>query len=244
MYFGSGAVVWFLGTPKVRFTTVLGLAVVLLGLLFTLEQMLVYRNVGALAMFDPDLKREPELNDSGVLVHVDDNFLRLTQTTAIFPDLHPYTTWRYALWVAVRPVPRLFWPGKPLNPGFDLPEFVGVAGASLSSSVVGELFMAGGFVAVALGGWFYGRLARALSHFLSRTATWGGLLIYSVGLFALFIGVRSMIELVLASYVIGAWVVLVRVQSAYVGRKLSRSRTVRHGADAIRFPTARLSSIR
>ena len=218
VFFGSGGVVWFLGQPKVRLTTVLGLGLFVLGLLFTFERMLDNRDVGVLAMFDENLTPEREPNDTGVLIRVDDNFLRLAQTTAIFPDLHPYTTWRYVLWVAVRPVPRLFWPGKPVNPGFDLPEFVGVTGASLSSSVIGELFMAGGFIAVAFGGWFYGKLARSLSHFLSEASTSSALLIYGIGLFALFAGMRSMIELVLTSYVILAWVALVRVHDWFRGR--------------------------
>jgi hypothetical protein len=221
MFFGAAVVVWFLGQPKVRLRTILGLGLLVFGLLFTLEQMLTYRNVGVLAMFDPDLQPERELDSPRVLLRVDDNFFRLAQMTAIFPDDHPYTTWRYALWVAVRPVPRLFWPDKPINPGFDLPEFVGVTGASLSSSVIGELFMAGGFIAVALGGWFYGRLARSLSCFLSGAGTWGALLIYSIGLFALFNGMRSMIELVLTSYVILAWVGLVRAYGWFRGVRTS-----------------------
>jgi hypothetical protein len=214
IFFGSGAVVWFLGKPAVRFTTLLGLALVVVGLLFTFERMLDYRGVGVRAMFDSELMPGPELNADGVLVRVDDNFLRLAQTTAIFPDEHPYTTWRYLLWVAARPVPRLFWPEKPLDPGVYLPAFVGVTGASLSSSVIGELFMAGGFIAVALGGWLYGRLARSLSIFLSAARTSGALLIYSVGVLAIFAGMRSMIELVLTSYVVLAWVLLVRLYGA------------------------------
>ena len=74
--------------------------------------------------------------------------------------------------------------------------------------------MAGGLLAVALGGWFYGRLARSLSQLLADARTSSALLIYSIGLFAIFIGLRSMIELVLMSYIILAWVGLVH---AYTG---------------------------
>lgn len=219
MFFGSGILVWFLGKPKVRFTTILILGLLAFGLLFTFERMLDYRKIGILAMFDSSLEPVQEvledgLDDHRAFVRVDDNFLRLAQMTAIFPDHHAYTTWRYVLWVAVRPVPRLLWPGKPIDPGFDLPEFIGSTGVALSSSVIGELFMAGGLVAVALGGWFYGRLARSLSLFLAETGTSAGLLVYAVGLFALFTGVRSMIELVLTSYIILSWVVLARFHGA------------------------------
>ena len=215
--FGSGLVFGFLAASKVRLSTVLCVAFVVVALWLTLEGMLTYRGVGVIsAIFDEQAKVEED--DSGALVRVDDNFLRLAQLTSIFPDLHEYTTWRYGLWVAVRPVPRLFWPNKPLNPGFDLPEFLGKKGVSLSASVIGELFMAGGFAAVAFGGWFYGRLARSLWHFLLVTRTPSGLLIYSIGLFAIFIGMRLMIELVLMSYVILAWVLLVRTYDGFRSR--------------------------
>ena len=217
MFVGSGCVFWFLGKPRVRPTTVLTLVAVTIGLLFSLDQMLKFRIVGAGAFFGEDSQANATSDETDVLVRVDDNFLRLAQTTAIFPELHPYTTWRYVLFIAVRPVPRLFWSGKPVNAGFDLAQAVGVRGASLSSSVIGELFMAGGFIAVALGGWFYGRLARSLSNLLAMARTSSALLIYSSGLFALFIGIRSMIELVLSSYVILAWVGLVNLHQGFRG---------------------------
>ena len=65
--------------------------------------------------------------------------------------------------------------------------------------------MAGGFIGIFLGGWFYGRLAGALSRLLAETGTPSALIIYSIGLLAIFAGMRSMIELVLMSYGIFAW---------------------------------------
>ncbi len=208
MFFGSAAVVWFLGARRIRFMTVVGLVLLVVGLWFTLETMLKYRGVGLRGMFDTSREAEYIPDEDGVLVRVDDNFIRLAQTTAIFPDEQPYTTWRYVLWVAVRPIPRVFWPGKPVSPGFDLAEYTRHQGTSLSSSVIGELFMAGGFIAVALGGWFYGGIARLLSSLLATTGTSGAILVYGIGLFALFIGMRSMIELVLMNYVVLAWILL------------------------------------
>ncbi len=68
--------------------------------------------------------------------------------------------------------------------------------------------MAGGFIGVFLGGLFYGRLAGALSRMLAEQGSASALVIYSIGLLALFAGMRSMIELVLMSYGILAWAAL------------------------------------
>ena len=54
-------------------------------------------------------------------LHVDDNFLRLAQVIQLVPAQHDYVYLQQLIFTAVRPVPRVFWPGKPIDPGFDLP---------------------------------------------------------------------------------------------------------------------------
>jgi oligosaccharide repeat unit polymerase len=214
--FGSAAILWFLGRPKIRLAAVFGLAIAGMALLTVLETMLDYRNVGFSSLLDPgaNVDLTPSADEDDVLLRVDDNFLRLAQITAIFPEYHEHTTWHYALWVVARPIPRLFWPGKPLDPGFSLPEFLGREGVSYTSSVIGELYMAGGFIGVFLGGWLYGRLAGALSRLLMEQGSVSAMVIYSIGLLALFAGMRSMIELVLMSYGILAWAALLTLRRA------------------------------
>ena len=68
---------------------------------------------------------------------------------------------------------------------------------------------------VALGGWFYGRLAALANGVLTQSAGLGAIVIYSIGVMALFSGTRSLLELVLVSYVIVAWVALSRVFGGY-----------------------------
>ena len=63
-----------------------------------------------------------------------------------------------------------------------------------------------GFIGIALGGWFYGRVASTASGLLARCTTQGALVIYSIVVMALFSGMRSILELILVSYVVLAWV--------------------------------------
>jgi len=139
-------------------------------------------------------------------LHVDDNFLRLSQTTTLFPNIAPYAGIEPLVYVLARPIPRVFWAEKPVDPGFDLPNALGVQGVSYSYSVIGELYMSLGFIGIALGGWFYGRISSFARGLLSHSTTQGALVIYSIIVMALFSGMRSILELILVSYVVLAWV--------------------------------------
>ncbi len=147
---------------------------------------------------------------------MDDNVYRFCQIIQIIPEAHPYVYHQYLIWVLVRPIPRVFWPGKPVDPGFDLPATLGVKGVSFSCSTVGELYMSGGLIAIALGGWLYGRLSGMASRLLTQGATFGAYVVYSILMMALFAGMRSMLDLVLISYVVLAWIALLRISLHFV----------------------------
>ncbi len=212
--YGGALLFWFLSQPKIRFFNLFGATVVGVALLALLETMLDYRNIGYSALLSRGTSgHEFTVGvEDDVALRVDDNFLRLAQTIKVIPDYHEYVTWRYPLWVLARPIPRLLWPGKPLDPGFNLPDFLGKEGVSLTSSVIGELYAAGGFIAIFVGGWFYGRLAGMLSRMITEKGNDSALIVYSMGLLALFAGMRSMIELVLMSYALFAWVGLIALR--------------------------------
>lgn len=216
--FGAALLVYILSARKVRLRQFWVALIFAAALLWALGFMLDYRNVGYRAAFSDDNPRTV-LSSERDYYHVDDNFLRLAQVVHLFPAHHPFVYGEYVLWVLVRPVPRVFWPGKPVDSGFDLPEMVGMRGVSLSSSVLGELFASGGLVAVFLGGWLFGRLAGVANQLISGLQTNSAILLYSFSVLALFAGVRSMIDLVLMSYPLLAWLVL---KWAWVSTKARR----------------------
>ena len=72
-----------------------------------------------------------------------------------------------------------------------------------------------GFLGIAIGGWLYGRFAAFANGVLSQSTGLGAVVIYSTGAMALFSGMRSLLELVLVSYVIVAWVALSRLFLSY-----------------------------
>jgi hypothetical protein len=212
---GMALVLWILDQRQLRVKHLITTVVAVLALLLTLQIMLEYRNVG-LSM----LVGTGELTVNGFEkrqmleeehLRVDDNFYRLCQIIQLIPKSHGFVYHNYLVYVLVRPVPRVFWPEKPVDPGFDLPTALGIEGVSYSYSVIGELYMSLGFIGIALGGWFYGRISSFARGLLSRSTTQGALVVYSIIVMALFSGMRSILELILVSYVVLAWVGLAQL---------------------------------
>lgn len=138
-------------------------------------------------------------------LQVDDNFLRLAQIIDIVPRRHDYVYSKQVVFTLVRPVPRVLWPGKPVNPGFDLPTEVGLKGVSLSSSIIGEWYLSWGWYTVILGAWFHGRLASTANRLREIGQAVGNPVIFSLSVMVLMAGQRSMQELVLMTYALVAW---------------------------------------
>jgi hypothetical protein len=207
---GMALVLWLLDQRRLRVKHLFMTVVAVVALLLALQIMLEYRNVGLSALVGTGEQTVNGFEKRQVLeeqhLRVDDNFYRLCQIIQLIPKTHAYVYHDYLFYVLVRPVPRVLWPDKPVDPGFDLPSALGVEGVSYSYSVIGELYMSLGFIGIAVGGWFYGRIAAFARALLSRSTTQGALVIYSIIVMALFSGMRSILELILVSYVVLAWV--------------------------------------
>jgi len=213
---GMALVMWVLVQPKLRIRHFMVGLLVVLALLLALQLMLEYRNVGLGVLVGQNSeaamsRRTKQTVLEEKYLRVDDNFYRLCQIIQLIPRTYPYVYHRYIFYVLVRPIPRVFWPDKPVDPGFDLPTALGVEGVSYSTSVIGELYMSLGFFGIAIGGWFYGRISAMANDLLSQCNTIAALVVYSIVVMALFSGLRSLLDLVLVSYVVLAWVVLSRV---------------------------------
>jgi hypothetical protein len=207
---GMALILWVLDQRRLRIKHLIGSVVGVFALLVALQFMLEYRNVGLGVLVGKTEIQSGRFEKRQILeeqhLRVDDNFYRLCQIIQLIPESYGFVYHRYLIYVIVRPVPRVFWPGKPVDAGFDLPTALGVEGVSYSYSVIGELYMSLGLFGIALGGWFYGRVAAMASGLLARCTTQGALVIYSIVVMALFSGMRSILELILVSYVVLAWV--------------------------------------
>ena len=221
---GAGLCTWLLTQQYFHAKTIVVTLVTLGALLYFLQEMLRYRNVGYAALLEGI---RPQLDPRFANIQVDDNFLRLAQIILFFPDRVDYVTYKPMFHALCLPIPRALWEGKPIDGGFSLPALLGMQGVSLSSSLLGELYASFGIPAVAAGGWLIGRLAGMWNRCLWLQAGDAHTLMFGAGLMALFAGLRSAQALVQMTYIILAWIAV-----AAVVRMLGRRRHAHAATEA------------
>lgn len=183
----------------------IGVGVVGLLVLILLDMQLQFRNQGYEEMFN---KYEVASFEE---IRVDDNFLRIAQITELIPDQFPHSGLDYLIWTFTRPIPRAFWPGKPLGPGFDVANMVGAEGVSLTSTVVGESYASFGYVMLIITGTIFGMVCGTVNQFLYRPLGMLGIAMYALICLAIIAGVRSLVDMVIFSYAFWGMVVIHRV---------------------------------
>ena len=195
---GAAIIVWIQAQRELKVRRLLMAAGAAVGLLTAMQFMLNIRSAG----YEDFLFRGESDYD---YLHVDDNFLRLAQVIQIVPAEHPYVEFQQLSFTLVRPVPRVFWPGKPVDAGFDLPSVVGMKGVSLSTSIIGEWYLSFGWLAVVFGAWLHGRLARSANTLREKEEYRTNPIVYGLAVMVLVSGMRSMQDLVIMSYALVAW---------------------------------------
>ena len=199
---GAAIATWVLLQPRITRRMVIGFTAAILILFVWMQLMVVMRNHGLTRLFSGD---DVEVGYSHIVV--DDNFYRLTQVLDLIPEAHPYTYGGQIFYVLVRPIPRALWQGKPINSGFDFEAAIGAPGdyVGFSYSALGEFFVDYGFPMVLFGGLCYGLLAGMWNQLLTSGGGPARLMLFGLGLLAMFAGIRSQQALMVKSFTIVAW---------------------------------------
>lgn len=204
--FGSGIATYLVARRnELNLTKMAIVSLMFVGLVVLLDMQLQFRRVGYEHMFEKYEISEFEE------IRVDDNFLRISQIIEFVPDMHPYSGMQYLIWAFGRPIPRFFWEGKPMGPGFDLAAMADEVGVSLSMTVIGEAYASFGIIMVILIAAFYGILAGSLNRLMDRDLGILGYAIYALGTMAMVAGVRSLVDMIIFSYAILGILVIYRV---------------------------------
>jgi oligosaccharide repeat unit polymerase len=194
---GAAIIVWVQAQPGMQIKKLVGSLVAIIVLLWAMQFMLNVRTQGYQSFVENGSEYD--------YLHVDDNFLRLAQTIQFVPAQHPYVYSKQVVFALIRPVPRVFWRNKPVDPGFDLPALLGMKGVSLSSSILGEWYISYGYLALLFGGWLHGRLAVSANQLREIGRRGQNPIVFALAIMILVSGMRSMQDLIIMSYAIFAW---------------------------------------
>jgi oligosaccharide repeat unit polymerase len=216
---GAAMLTWFCSKKRHKLRTryfVLA-SVLIVGLVFLSDFMLAQRKGGY-----------EEITYSGSDfegVKIDNNFAMLAETIRAIPADVDYIGLKFPWYIIIRPIPRVFWPGKPIDPGFDLARHLGAPGVSYSITGIGEMYMSFGWFGIAIGGFSLGWLAASWSQLLDWHKGVVASALYGLGAMALFLTVRSFIELVLMTYPIVCWFAVDRIFWSWRSRKRVRPKS-------------------
>jgi hypothetical protein len=210
---GAALFFWILDQQKLKPRALIVMAACLAGILVVMQTMVVTRTLGvrdmggmsnASSIAMESLKGKDYGPSVPVGLHIDDNILRLAQSVMYVPERFDYV-YHGVIWqTIVRPIPRVLWPGKPMDSGFRLYEIIN-SGASLSTTIVGEFWISWGYMALVLGGLFYGRLATLSSPLFLAQPDSMAPMFYGYMTMTLFVGYRSLVEVILFSYALFGW---------------------------------------
>ncbi|WP_206026124.1 hypothetical protein [Roseimicrobium sp. ORNL1] len=222
---GSALIYWVLDRERVRIWQLIASAAAIGAILWVMQGMLVFRTLGVGELGVSNTARiaweSMQGKDAAIGtpkgLAVDDNFFRLTQVLSIVPKAHPHVYWRHIWYVLVRPIPRVFWAGKPMDGGFRLQDFDD-KGASLSITVVGEAWLSWGYIAVIFAGWMFGRLSRMNSPLFNASSGSVGPMFYGYVTMMLFVGWRAIQEILLFSYALLGWMLASWIYSKFQSR--------------------------
>ncbi|MDZ4401075.1 hypothetical protein [Prosthecobacter sp.] len=219
---GAALLYWIMDQKKINPVKLLVAGGSLAALVWIMQMMVLTRGVGMGQVGLETAGRAAAYSLQGYKVggtgmagiHVDDNILRLAQAVQIIPDKLDYVYHQLIAYTLVRPIPRVLWANKPEDPGFSLQKLMN-AQASLTFTIVGEFWISWGYLAVILGGWLYGRLATLSSPLFWAAPETMAPMFYGYITMTLFVGYRSMVEVLLFSYAMMGWWLVTWVLSKF-----------------------------
>jgi hypothetical protein len=124
---------------------------------------------------------------------VDLNLVNVAQLADVFPSKHEFLGLEVPYVALTHPIPRVLWPGKPEGLSLSMEDALGVGSEmTISSTYIGEAYMAGGAFAVIFTGLMFGVLTGWWARFAVGLSSGLGLLIYASGFLAIAISMRSL----------------------------------------------------
>jgi hypothetical protein len=181
----------------------IGVAVVVMG--YASFHMLEFRTIGLRNYLND---RVYESDTVRTTLAVDYNLWSIGLIVDAFPRNHDFIGSEILTWALVKPIPRVFWPGKPVGLSVSIEEIVGAEGWTVAATYLGESYMMAGIagvIGVSLG---FGMLCAWWNRLALQRQSDYAMLVFALGFFVLAVSMRSMFWLTTTALPIVALIVL------------------------------------
>jgi oligosaccharide repeat unit polymerase len=183
---------YFLSKPNLKLKQVLIVGVPVTGLLlYASTLMLEFRNFGAITWLETGDRYYATLV-------VDHNIVNVSNLTNVFPDAVDYLGLEIPYQALIKPIPRVFWPGKPEGLSTSIEAALGLTdyATTLSCTFVGEAYMSFGFVGVLVASVLFGAAAALWNRVGQEADSPFSQLLYASGFLCAAMAMRSALMMV------------------------------------------------
>ena len=190
---------------KLRFWRVVTLSWIVAATFIVLaDMMLDFRGIGlgqyveegryrpAYQKFEEQYGNSPGAQDEENSYFVDYNLWRISQMVAAFPALYDYIGWNMPFVALTKPIPRAFWPGKPMDLKVGLEEAIGASGYTIAVTWIGEAYVAGGIPWIVAIGLLIGIFCRYWNQLAEYMHSTFPLIVFASGFYAVLLLMRSL----------------------------------------------------
>lgn len=151
--------------------------------------MLAFRNIGLRNYIENRVYEQEESSDTFA---VDYNLASIGWIAEAMPKNYPYLGKEIIVWSLAKPIPRVFWPGKPEGLSVSIEEIAGADGWTVAATYLGESYMMAGMFGVVGMSLLFGAIAAWWNQMSMRQQSDYALVTYALGFFAAGITMRSM----------------------------------------------------
>lgn len=187
---------YLLTLPKTTFrNTIIPILIATFVAVYGSYHMLEFRTMGLRKYIERQAYGSETARDT---LAVDYNLSSIGPLVDAMPANHPFLGMEIVIWALVKPVPRVFFPGKPEGLSVSIEDIVGAAGWTVAVTYLGESYMMAGWLGVIGVSLFFGALAAWWNRMAMRQQSDYALVVYALGFFAAGITMRSMFWLTTA----------------------------------------------
>jgi hypothetical protein len=189
----------------------------------TTRHMLHFRNMGFRRYIELEAYEKVFESASEKGLKVDYNLWSLGKIVDAMPTQYDFLGWELINVFATKPVPRVFWPGKPEGLSTGIEDIIGVTQLTVAVTYVGEAYMLGGVVAVILISLILGATSNWWTRIIVQQSSGYAIVVGAVGFFVAAMTTRSLAFFTTNILPIIALIFFAQVLPSWIGANKSNS---------------------